>query len=216
MASLDGKVAVVTGAASGIGRAIAERFLLEGMAVVAADVEESVLNETVDQLRAGGGAVEAVVTDVSDPASVQALAATVKSRFGTFHVVCNNAGVGGHLWRTWETPLAEYQWVRGVNLWGVIYGITTFVPTLIEQGEGHVVITSSIAGWSGGACTGPYAATKHAVLGLGESLRRELELTDSNVGVSVLCPGLVNTNIMASARNWPAAWGLSRPHPPAK
>ena len=120
------------------------------------------------------------------------------------------------MWRTWETPLAEYRWVIDVNLWGVIHGITTFVPTLIEQGEGRVVITSSIAGWSGGPCTGPYAATKHAVLGLGESLRRELELTEADVGVSVLCPGFVNTNIMTSGRNWPAALGASRPPPPTR
>ena len=213
MENLDGKVAVVTGAASGIGRAMAERFLSEGMAVVAADVEESALETTAEQLRAGGGEVEAVLTDVSDPASVQALAAAAKNRFGTFHVICNNAGVGGHLGRVWETPVADYRWVIDVNLWGVIYGIITFVPTLVEQGEGHVVITSSIAGWRGGPCLGPYAATKHAVLGLSESLRQELELAEANVGVSVLCPGLVNTNIMASARNWPTALG-SEPHTP--
>src|ERR1700722_10220301 len=116
MENLGGKVAVVTGAASGIGRAIAERFLSEGMVVVAADVEESALRATVDQLRAGGGDVEAVPTDVSDPASVQALAAATKNRFGTFHVVCNNAGVGGHLGRVWETQLADYRWGIDVNL----------------------------------------------------------------------------------------------------
>ena len=213
MDNLDGKVAVVTGAASGIGRAMAERFLSEGMAVVVADVEESGLKTTVEQLRSGGGDVEAVPTDVSDIASVQALAAAAKDRFGTFHVVCNNAGVGGHLGRVWETPLADYRWVIDVNLWGVIHGITTFVPTLVEQGEGHVVITSSLAGWSARPGLGPYAATKHAVLGLGESLRRELELTEADVGVSVLCPGLVNTNIMTSARNWPAALGTEPPTP---
>ena len=122
--------------------------------------------------------------------------------------------MSGHLGRTWETPLADYRWVIDVNLWGVIYGITTFVPTLVEQAEGHVVITSSTAGsgrpyrvWD------PHAATKHAVLGLGESLRRELELAEANVGVSVLCPYLVNTNIMTSRRNWPTALGVEPPAP---
>jgi len=207
MDNLEGKVAVVTGAASGIGRAMADRFAAEGMKVVVADIEESALQDAADHLRAVGGEVEAVTTDVSDLASVEALAQAATDRFGTFHVVCNNAGVGGHLGRLWETPLQDYRWVINVNLWGVIHGIRTFVPRLVAQEEGHVVNTASLAAWAARPALGPYAATKHAVLGLSEALRRELELADVNVGVSVLCPGLVNTRIMDSGRNWPATLG---------
>jgi NAD(P)-dependent dehydrogenase (short-subunit alcohol dehydrogenase family) len=202
---LEGKVAVVTGAASGIGLALAGRFSAEGMKVVMADVEEPALKLAADHLRAHGGEVEAVRTDVSDPESVEALAQVVAEWFGTFHVVCNNAGVGGHMGRLWETPVRDYRWVIDVNLWGVIHGIRSFVPRLVAQGEGHVVNTASLAAWGVRPALGPYAATKHAVLGLSEALRREL--ADVNVGVSVLCPGVVNTNIMASGRNWPAALG---------
>jgi NAD(P)-dependent dehydrogenase (short-subunit alcohol dehydrogenase family) len=213
MDSLDEKVAVVTGGASGIGRAMAERFLTEGMRVVIADVEEPALLSAGDQLGTSGDQVEAVLTDVSDPASVEALARVAIERFGTFHVVCNNAGVGGHLGRLWETPVRDYRWVIDVNLWGVIHGIRTFVPRLIEQREGHVVNTASMAAWAARPALGPYAATKHAILALSEVLRREVELADANVGVSVLCPGLVNTNILAGARNWPAALGQEPPEP---
>ena len=138
-----------------------------------ADVEEPALKVAADELRARGGQVEPVPTDVSDPASVETLAQAAAERFGTFHVVCNNAGVGGHLGRLWETPVQDYRWVIDVNLWGVIYGIRAFVPRLIEQGEGHIVNTASLAAWAARPALGPYAATKHAILGLSESLRRE-------------------------------------------
>lgn len=160
-----------------------------------------------------GGEVEPVVTDVSDAASVEALAQSARDRFGTFHVVCNNAGVSGHLGRLWETPLEDYRWVVNVNLWGVIHGIRSFVPQLVEQREGHVVNTASLAGWGATPALGPYAATKHAVLGLSEALRRELDLADVNVGVSVLCPGGVSTHIMASGRNWPSDLGTEPSSP---
>ncbi len=132
MDDLKQKVAVVTGAASGIGRALAERFLAEGMKVVVANVEERALQTAASHLGAHSADLEAVTTDVSDPASVEALADAAIERFGTFHVVCNNAGVGGHLGRLWETPVRDYRWVIDVNLWGVIHGIRTFVPRLVE------------------------------------------------------------------------------------
>jgi NAD(P)-dependent dehydrogenase (short-subunit alcohol dehydrogenase family) len=213
MDDLVGKVAVVTGAASGIGRAMAERFLAEGMRVVMADIEEPALKAAVDQLGSDGGEVEAVLTDVSDPASVEALAQAAIERFGIFHVVCNNAGVGGHLGRTWETSIQDFEWVLDVNLWGVIHGIRTFVPRLVEQRDGHVVNTASAAGWSARPAMGPYAASKHAILALSEALRRELELADVNVSVSVLCPGLINTNGMTGARNWLPRLGEEPPEP---
>jgi NAD(P)-dependent dehydrogenase (short-subunit alcohol dehydrogenase family) len=213
MERLDGKVAVVTGGASGIGRAMAERFVAEGMAVVVADVEQPVLDSTAEALRKAGGEVLAVPTDVRDPSSVEALAHAARQRFGTFHVVCNNAGVSGHLGRVWETPLEDWRWVLEVNLWGVINGIRSFVPTLVAQGEGHVVNTASMSAWSALPTLGAYAASKHAILAISEALGRELDLTESGVGVSVLCPGMVNSNIMTSERNWPAALGIEPPLP---
>jgi NAD(P)-dependent dehydrogenase (short-subunit alcohol dehydrogenase family) len=213
MDNLEGKVAIVTGAASGIGLALAKRFLAEGMKVVMADVEEPVLQASASQLRADGGDLEAITTDVSDLQSVESLSQAAIKRFGTYHVVCNNAGVGGQLGRVWEVPLPVYKWVIDVNLWGVIYGIRTFVPRLVEQGEGHVVNTASLAAWGATPSVGPYAATKHAVLGLTEGLRRDMELAGINVGVSIFCPGGVNTNILNCDRNWPAALGEEPPGP---
>src|SRR5262249_49123232 len=156
---------------SGIGRAMTERFVAEGMAVVMADVEAPALHVAAEELRSAGAEVEPVVTDVRDPASVDALAEAARERFGTFHVVCNNPRGAGHLGRTWETSLEDYRWVIDVNLWGVIHGVRSFVPHLVEQREGHVVNTASLAGWHGVPALGPYVATKHAVLGLSETLR---------------------------------------------
>lgn len=215
MKDLSGKVAVVTGAASGIGRALAERFLAEGMSVVLADIEEAVLAATADAL-SSAGPVLSVPTDVTDPSSVDALAESARDRFGAFHVVCNNAGVGGHFGLTWETPLEEWRWVFEVNIWGVINGIRAFVPALVAQGEGHVVNTASLAGWAGAPSMGPYCASKHAVLAISESLRAELEATGTGVGVTVLCPGMVNSGIIDSERNWPERLGPEPtvPRPP--
>lgn len=209
MEDLNGKVAVVTGGASGIGLALAGRFLAEGMNVVIADIEEPALRAADEKLNAdgGAGALLAVRTDVSDPAEVDALAQATIDRFGAVHVICNNAGVGGHFGTTWETPLAEWEWVFSVNVRGVIHGIRSFVPLLIAQGEGHVVNTASLAGWAGAPTMGPYCASKHAVLGMSESLLRELEAVAPAVGVTVLCPGMINTRIISSERNWPAALG---------
>jgi len=204
---LGGKVAVVTGAASGIGYALAQRFADEGMHLVVADIEETALEGAAKQLADAGAEVLAVPTDVSAPAEVDALAAAARERFGTFHVVCNNAGVAGHGGPTWAGSRTEWEWVLGVNLWGVIDGLRAFVPTLVEQDEGHVVNTASVAGLGALPFLSPYSATKHAVVGLSEGLFHELALHGSKVGVTVLCPGFVSTRLHESARNWPDRFG---------
>ena len=198
MRELGGKVAVVTGGASGIGRAMAARFVDSGMHVVIADVERAALDATAAELGVVG-----VLTDVSDAASVQSLADDVRDRFGTAHVLCNNAGVGGGGFIVDQT-LADWQWVLGVNLWGVVHGLHSFMPMLLQNPDGgHVVNTASVAGLLAGAGIGPYNASKFAVVAISETLRKELELAGQNVGVSVLCPGYVRTNIFESQRNRP-------------
>ena len=203
MEELKGRVAVVTGAASGIGRALSERFAAEGMRVVLADVEAEALEVARSELAAAGHEVHAVRTDVSQADDVQRLAESALEAFGKIHVVCNNAGVfaGG---RTWEAPLSDYEWVFGVNQWGVIHGVRTFVPILLAQGEpGHVVNTASMAGVTSAPLAGAYYMSKHAVLALSESLYHELAQEEAAVGVSVLCPELINTGIGRSERNRP-------------
>ncbi len=198
MAGLEGRVAVVTGAGSGIGRALVRRFVDEGMSVVAADVEVGALDETV----AGTGAV-AVLCDVSDAEAVETLAATTYERFGAAHLVCANAGVfqGGV---SWERSVEDWQWVLGVNLWGPIHCVRAFVPRMVASGEeGHVVITSSMAGLSTAAFSGPYQVSKFGAYALAESLAHDLRATGSSVGVSALVPGAVATQIGSSARNRP-------------
>ncbi|CAN5859309.1 SDR family NAD(P)-dependent oxidoreductase [soil metagenome] len=204
MEELSGRVAVVTGAASGIGRALAERFAAEGMSVVLADVEREPLEATTADLAATGAQVLAVPTDVSDGDQVDALAAATLERFGAVHLVCNNAGVGaGGL--SWELTTADWEWVLGVNLWGVIHGIRVFVPHLVAQGEGHVVNTASMAGLTSPPFMGPYNASKHAVVTISETLFSDLAVVQADgVGVSVLCPGWVNTRIGESRRNRPS------------
>jgi NAD(P)-dependent dehydrogenase (short-subunit alcohol dehydrogenase family) len=205
MDQLAGKVAVVTGAASGIGLALADRFAREGMRVVLADVERVPLARASEALADEFGAdnVLAVPTDVRDETALDALAATTFNQFGTAHVVCNNAGVGvGGL--SWVTPADRWRWIVDVNLLGVANGIRSFVPRLIEQGEGHVVNTSSAAGLITGPGMAPYFATKHAVVALSESLHLDLQIAGARVGVSVLCPEWVRTNITDPERNRPA------------
>lgn len=205
MQDLIGKVAVVTGAASGIGRALAEAFAAEHMTVVVADVEEPALLAVERDLRARGATALAVRTDVSQPADVDALAERAFDAFGVVHVLCNNAGVflGGPLW---ERTVADWQWVLGVNLWGVIHGIRAFVPRMLAQDtEGHVVNTASMAGLMSMPFAGVYHVSKHGVVTLSEVLHHELIMTGAKLRVSVLCPGLVNTRIGASDRNRPPA-----------
>jgi NAD(P)-dependent dehydrogenase (short-subunit alcohol dehydrogenase family) len=199
-----GRVAVVTGAASGIGRALAARFAAEGMKLVLADVEPAALAAAGRELQKTGCQTLAVETDVSRAEQVEALARRTLDAFGAVHVVCNNAGVftGG---TTWEAPLADYEWVMGVNLWGVIHGIRSFVPILLAQGgEGHVVNTASMAAVTTMPYAGIYHMSKHAVLALSECLHHELVLRGSQVRVSALCPELVATHIDTAERNRPA------------
>jgi NAD(P)-dependent dehydrogenase (short-subunit alcohol dehydrogenase family) len=202
MEDLQGKVAVITGGASGIGRAVAERAATAGMRLVLADIEEVALEATANALRGEGAEVEAVVVDVADGASIEALRDRALARFGAVHLVHNNAGVGaGGL--IWDVSEADWKWILGVNLWGVIHGIRVFTPLLIEQKEGHIVNTASLAGLTSPPFMGPYNATKHAVVTMSETLYRDLQVVGSPVGVSVLCPAFVKTGIAESHRNRP-------------
>ena len=203
MKDLKGRVAVVTGGASGIGRAMAERFAAEGMKVVLADIEEGALARAESEMLAAGATVASKRTDVSQGEDVEALARFTVDTFGAVHVLCNNAGVGvgGNSWQQTE---ADWEWVLGVNLWGVIHGIRAFVPIMLEQGdECHVVNTASGAGLHTRPWLAMYCASKHAVVALSECLHHELSLTGSKVKVSVLCPAVVNTRIGESERNRP-------------
>jgi NAD(P)-dependent dehydrogenase (short-subunit alcohol dehydrogenase family) len=197
------RVAVVTGGASGIGKAMATRFAAEGMRLVVVDIEERALTDAVDELRAGGAEAIGVRADVAVARDVDEVRDRAIEAFGAVHVVCNNAGVGAG--GVADTPLEVWEWVLGVNLWGVIHGCHTFLPVLREQDEGHIVNTASLAGLGGVAGLGVYCTTKFAVVGLSESLFYELAAAGSNVGVSVLCPGFVQTRISSSTRNAPAS-----------
>ncbi len=201
-----GRVAVVTGAASGIGFGLCERFAAEGMNVVMADVEAPALRDAARRLVSRGATVLAVVTDVSSAEQVEALRERAVGAFGAVHVLCNNAGVGGPTGPLWLVPGGDWEWVLGVNLGGVINGISAFVPLLLEQDAAHVVNTASIFGVFAGAL-GPYGISKHAVVALSETLHFQLSALGSRVGVSVLCPGAVRTNFGTSARNRPARAG---------
>ena len=204
MEQLEGKVAVVTGAASGIGRALIDRFAAAGMKVVLADVEAEALAKAEAEVRSTGAETLAVVTDVSDRASVDALAEAVSERFGGTHVLCNNAGVSGGMGALWETTDRDWAWVMGVNLMGVVHGIQAFVPGMVARGEpGHVVNTSSVLGLATGGGS-IYGVTKHAVTRLTEGLWYDLKAAGAPIGVSVLCPGMIATNIIGSGRNRPA------------
>jgi NAD(P)-dependent dehydrogenase (short-subunit alcohol dehydrogenase family) len=189
-----GQVAVVTGAAGGIGRGIAEALADRGMGVVLADRDQAALGAAERSLADAGARVLAVPTDVREEAAVQALAEAAFDAFGRVDVVCNNAGVWT-LGRQWETSARQWRWVVDVNLWGVVHGVRTFVPLLLERPEGgHIVNTASMGGLLGAALTGPYGATKHAVVGLTKGLRAEL--ADTRVGVSLLCPGKVASGML--------------------
>lgn len=199
------KVAVITGAASGIGRALADRCAQEGMKIVLADVEAAALSKAEAELRSSGATVAAVWTDVSKSADVESLARKAVETFGGVHLLFNNAGVGsgGAIWQ--NTP-ADWEWVIGVNLWGVINGIHTFIPIMLSQdAECHVVNTASMAGLVSSAGLGVYKATKHAIVSISETLSCELAEAGAKIGVSVLCPAWVKTRILSADRNRPAA-----------
>jgi NAD(P)-dependent dehydrogenase (short-subunit alcohol dehydrogenase family) len=203
MQEFTGKTAVVTGAGSGIGRALAQRFAAEGMRVVGADIEKDALEETAALVRDAGGEATAIVADVSDGSAVEALADQAFATCGRVDVLCNNAGVfqGGVLWE--RTP-ADLEWVLGVNVWGILHGIRAFVPRMIAQGtEGHVVNTASMAGQLSMAYSGPYVISKFAAVAVTECLAHDLTQTGAKIKASVLCPGLVRTEIARSRRNRP-------------
>ena len=204
MQDLSGRVAVITGAASGIGRAIAERCLTAGMRVVLSDIEDAPLQRTVGELTEQGGAAIGVPVDVRDASAVEALAARASRQFGAVHLVCNNAGVdtGGPFEQVSD---AAWRWVMDVNLFGVVNGCRAFLPLLREAGVGHIVNTASMAAVNSGMRTmAPYIASKFAVLGFSENLAVELADTDPGIGVSVLLPGGVKTRMTDSERNAPA------------
>ena len=206
MKEFNGKVAVITGAASGIGCEIAARCAREGMKVVLADVEEKALIKAENELREAGATVLAVLTDVSKAEDVDALAQETIATFGAVHLLCNNAGVSGSNKPIWEYTLADWEWVMSVNLYGVIHGIRAFVPLMLAQDAGsHIVNTASVAGFGSFHSAGIYKVTKHGVVTLSETLFHDLAQQKANIGVSVLCPGFVNTNIYDSARNRPVA-----------
>jgi NAD(P)-dependent dehydrogenase (short-subunit alcohol dehydrogenase family) len=215
MQDFPGKVAVVTGAASGIGRALAHRFAREGMKIVLADVEAGALEESARAIRRAGAEALAVQTDVARAEDVEELASRTIDAFGAVHVVCNNAGVAisGPVW---THTLADWEWVLGVNLWGVIHGVRVFTPILLAQGvEAHIVNTASMAGLTCVPNMAIYGVSKHGVVALSETLHHELALLGSPVKVSVLCPGFVSTRIRDSARNRPAHFSHATP-PPAR
>ena len=204
MKEFQGKVAVVTGAASGIGRALAERCAKEEMKVVLADIEEQALMQASRDLAAQGAQVLAVPTDVSQAGEVETLARKAFETYSAVHLLFNNAGVGAGK-SAWESSLADWEWVLGVNLWGVIHGIHFFVPRMLEQrSEGHIVNTASMAGLTYGPGQSIYKVSKHGVVSLSETLYYELALRGASLKVSVLCPGLVSTNILDARRNRPA------------
>lgn len=200
MQNFTGKTAVVTGAGSGIGRALAQRFAAEGMHVVASDIEGPALDETVSLIGAAG---VAVVADVSKADDVERLADAAFEQHGGVHVLCNNAGVfsGGLLW---QRTLADWQWVMGVNLYGIVHAIRSFVPRMLSQDtECHIVNTASMGGLFTNAYSGPYYTSKFAAVGLTECLAHDLRAVNSKIGVSVLVPSLIATNIGRSGRNRP-------------
>ena len=199
MENLSGKTAVVTGGASGIGKAVAQAMIAEGMNVVIADIEEGRLEATAAEIGAYG-----VVTDVSQSAQVDALARAAVERFGTVHVLHNNAGIGP-MAKLADLTLNDWRWMIDVNLWGVIHGVTSFLPILRSNGVGgHIVNTASMAGLMAVPTLATYCATKYAIVGLSETMAIDLEIEGSNIGVSILCPGPVSTDLGSSTRNRPA------------
>ena len=212
-----GRVAVVTGGASGIGRALAQALAREGSAVVVADLDADGAVRAASAIRLDGGEAEAVTVDVADAGSVDALAARAVERYGHVDLLCNNAGVSTFNLIEDQT-LDDWRWVFSVNLWGVVHGVHSFLPILRRQGTpAHIVNTASIAGiLSGVMFIGPYAATKSAVVSISETLRQELAFAQLPIGVSVLCPSSVDTRVMESERGRPDAFGREERTPAAE
>lgn len=198
-----GRVAVVTGGASGIGLGIARCLAANGAKLVLADIEQGPLDEAVTELEAAGAEAIGVTTDVSDLGDVQSLADATIDHFGAVHILCNNAGVGidGPVG---ATSMEDWRWTLDIDLWGPIYGVNVFLPLIEAQGQGHINSTASMAGLYAGASLGAYNVAKHGVVALMASLERDLRLAGSNVRASVLCPGPIDTNIVDSQRNRPA------------
>jgi NAD(P)-dependent dehydrogenase (short-subunit alcohol dehydrogenase family) len=204
MKDFQGKVAVITGGASGLGRAMAERFASEGMSIVLADVEPNALAKAEAEMKAAGAKVIGVRTDVSKAADVEALAQKTLAAFGGVHLLANNAGVaeGGNVW---DNTVADWEWVLGVNVWGVIHGVRVFTPIMLKQGsEGHIINTASVAGLISPPGMGIYCVSKHAVVTLSECLHQDLAQKTDKLKCSVLCPAYVPTGIADSGRNRPA------------
>ncbi len=203
MQDLADRVAVITGAASGIGQSLARRFAREGMKLVLADIEEAALLEVEKELRLGGTPVLAVKTDVSRKASVFALADRAFAAFGRVHIVCNNAGVSGGLGHIWDIPDQDWEWIMAVNVYGVLHGIQAFVPRMIEHGEeGLILNTSSVVGLTTGTSSA-YGVTKHAVSRMTEGLHYDLRAAGSKLRAALLVPGATATNILYADRNRP-------------
>ena len=199
--NLMGKTAVITGAASGIGLAAAERFLKAGMKVVIADIDADSIEKQVSRLKFEGHPVEGKVTDVTSESSVRELAEFTQSKFGNIHILFNNAGIGGGAAddkSLWEASISDWKWVLDINVWGVIHGIRVFTPLMLAHGqEGHIINTASKAGLTFG--TSLYSTSKHTVLALTEALYVQLKQMNSKLVVSVLCPGAVNTNLNSNS-----------------
>jgi NAD(P)-dependent dehydrogenase (short-subunit alcohol dehydrogenase family) len=205
---LRGKVAAVTGAASGLGRSMALAFAAEGMDLALADVDEVNLSSVQEEVLAKGVRTITLKVDVSNAQQVEIFRDQTLTRLGGVHVVCNNAGVSP-LGAVWENSAADWQWILGVNLWGVVHGVRAFAPHLIAQDEGHIINTASVSGLISPPGSGAYNVTKHAVVALSESLHHDLRERNSKVGVSVLCPAYVPTGIVDSERNRPKELGAS-------
>ena len=212
MKELKGKVAAVTGAASGLGRSMALAFAAEGMDLALADVDEVSLSSVQDEVLAKGVRAITLKVDVADAQQIETFRDQTLTRLGGVHVVCNNAGVSP-LGAVWENSTADWQWILGVNLWGVIHGVRAFTPHLIAQNEGHIVNTASVSGLISPPGSGAYNVTKHGVVALSETLHHDLRERNSRVGVSVLCPAYVPTGIVDSERNRPKGLGASEKSP---
>ena len=199
--NLMGKTAVITGAANGIGLAIAERLLKAGMKVVIADIDPDSIDKQVSRLKSEGYPVEGKETDVTSESSVRELAEFTISKFGNIHILCNNAGIGGGAAddkSLWEASISDWKWVLDINVWGVIHGIRVFTPLMLAHGqEGHIINTASKAGLIVG--TSLYSTSKHTVIALTEALYAQLKQVNSKLAVSVLCPGAVNTNLNSNS-----------------